>query len=213
MKLVRPALVASAAIVSVLGLSASAAPSTAPRTLVVTDTAGDANGLNDQGFGAGPAGTATPGSQAALDIVKATLADYGTTKVVKKKKVFTCQGFTLSIKMAGAVGKTPAIYRLLGSTTANDGIFQLYWNNGASGAKTEVRYGAGDADDTAALSTPAKIVNDTIIITVTKADMALFGDKPGNEISDFVVQDSISSGATFLPQVDQAVSPASFVMC
>ena len=215
MKLVRPVLVTATAAALFTGVVASASPATSPTTLVLTDTNGDANALNDEGFGSpAPQGTATPGSQAAMDIVKATFADTGTTKKVRGKKVFTCTGFTVTIEMAGPVNTSiPAIYRVIGNTTANDGVFQLYWNNAPTGAATEVRYGAGSADDTVALSNEAKIDGNKIVLTITTSDIKGFGDKLGDEIVDFAVQDSISSGATFAPQVDQLISDKTFKMC
>lgn len=217
MRLTRPALVMAA-----IGIAASssfgahaAAPAASPTPLVLTDQSSDANGLNDQGLlGAGPEGTATPASEASLDIVKATLQNTGTTKKVKKKSVFTCTGFTITLEYAGAINpQTPAIYRLLGNTTVNDGVFQIYYNNGPTGGVTETRYGAGDADDTTALATPAKIEGNKIVLTVTKGDMATFGEKAGGVITSFGIDTRISSGVITAPQMDQLVTDQTFQMC
>lgn len=203
-RLLRPALGLAAVGTAVLALGATAAV----KPLVLTDISGDANALNDQGFGAGVDNNATPVSETSADIVKATLAN----TVVRKK----CTGFTLTMEFAGDVDPSlPAIYRLLGTTTKNDGIFQIYLNNGAlAGGETEVRHGAGDADETFPLRTPAKVAGKTITFTVTDRDMKAFGDKPGNKILAPVLEVRLSSGVSFVPVIDQLdASDKSFAMC
>jgi hypothetical protein len=203
----RPVLALAVAGVTALTLSAHAA---GPASLALSAITGDANGLNGQGIVQGTPDAATgPLSYAGMDFTKVTLANLG-------KTVKTCTGFTLTMEFAGPVdASAPAIYRLLGATTSNDGIFQIYLNNGpAAGGVTEVRYGSGDADDTIALSKPAVVAGNKITITITKADMKAFGDKPGNVISDIVMDTRVSSGVSFVPQVDTIeATDKSFKMC
>lgn len=201
--LLRPALGLALAGSVVLALGAGAAS----KPLVLEDVAGDANALNDQGFGAGVDNNSTPIQYAPTDIVKATLAN----TVVKKK----CTGFTFTIEFAEAVDPSASvIYRLLGTTTRNDGIFQIYLNNGAAaGGETEIRHGAGEEDNTFPLKTPAKVDGKTITFTITDREMKTFGDKPGNKIMDMTVEVRVSSGVSFVPVVDQLVTDKTFAMC
>jgi hypothetical protein len=203
----RPVLALAIAGVTALTMSAHAA---GPSTLALTDVTGDANGLNGQGIVRGtPDASTGPVSDAGMDFTKVTLANLG-------KTAKACTGFTLTMEFAGPVDTSaPAIYRLLGATTANDGIFQLYFNNGpAAGGATEVRYGAGDADDTVALSKPAVIAGNKITLTITKADMKSFGDKPGDVISNIVMDTRVSTGVSFVPQVDTLeATDKTFKMC
>ena len=202
-RLLRPALGLAAVSTAVLALGAGAAP----KALVIEDAAGDANALNDQGFGAGVDNNATPVQYAATDIVKTTLVN---TFAGKK-----CTGFTMTMEFAEAVDPSASvIYRLLGTTTKNDGIFQIYFNNGAAdGGSTEVRHGAGEADNTFPLKTPAKISGKTITWTISDREIKSFGDKPGNKIMDMTAEVRVSSGVSFVPVVDQASTDKSFVMC
>ena len=180
----------------------------AVKPLVLEDVAGDANALNDQGFGAGVDNNATPVSEAAADIVKGTLAN---TMVGKK-----CTGFTVTMEMAGDVDPSlPAIYRLLGTTTKNDGIFQIYLNNGAAASgESEIRFGAGEEDNTVPMRTPAKVEGKTITFSISDKEMKAFGDKPGNKIMEFSLEVRGSSGVSFVPVIDQLdASDKSFAMC
>lgn len=202
-RLLRPALGLALVSAAVLAVGAGAAS----KPLVLEDVAGDANALNDQGFGLGVDDNATPIQYAPTDIVKATLAN----TVVKK----ACTGFTFTMEFAEPVDPSASvIYRLLGSTTKNDAIFQIYLNNGAAaGGETEVRHGSGDEDNTFPLKTPAKIDGKTITFTVTTRDMKTFGDKPGNRILDITAEVRVSSGVSFVPVVDQVASDKTFAMC
>lgn len=185
-----------------LSLGAAAAG----KPLVLEDVAGDANALNDQGFGAGMDNNSTPISYAPTDLVKATLAN---TVVAKK-----CTGFTVQMEFAEAVDAS-VIYRLLGKTTNNDRIFQLYLNNGAAaGGESQIRHGSGDSDNTFPMKTPAKVDGKTITFTVSAREMKSFGDKPGAEITDFTVEVRVSSGVSSVPVVDQIdAGDKSFTMC
>ena len=203
-RLTRPALALAAVATALLAAGATAAP----KPLVLEDVTGDANALNDQGFGLGVDNNSTPVSEAAADIVKATLANTFAGK--------TCTGFTITMEMAADVDPSlPAIYRLLGNTTKNDGIFQIYLNNGAAAAgESEIRYGAGDADTTVPMKTPAKVAGKTITFTVSAKEMKAFGDKPGNKITTFSMEVRGSSGVSFVPVIDQLdAADKSFTMC
>lgn len=203
-RLLRPALGLAFASTAVLALGATAAT----KPLVIEDIAGDANALNDQFFGEVD-NNPTPIQYASADIVEATLAN--------TFKGRTCTGFTYTMEFSGEVdGAASLIYRLLGATTKNDNIFQIYFNNGAlGGGTTEVRYGAGEEDETFELKTPAKIDGKKLVFTITTKEMRAFGEKPGGKIFDLVPEVRVSSGVSFFPVIDRAIAPedASFTMC
>ena len=207
MSKLRPVLALAVAGLTALTLNAQAA---GLNTLSLTDVTGDGNGLNGQGFVQGTPDAATgPLSYAGMDFTKVTLANLG-------KNAKACTGFTLTMEFAGPVdASAPAIYRLIGATNANDGIFQIYLNNGpAADPKGGLRYGSGDADETIELSTAPVVAGNKITLTVTKAEIKAIGDKPGSLISDIVMDTRVSSGVSFAPQVDTLeATDKAFKMC
>jgi len=98
----RPRLIALAA---AAGIAITALPShaaTAPKPQI-TDPAGDANGVNDQGFGVGvPPSTATPTDVSAADITGIALQTTFRTKKVKNKKVRVPTGSTITVNFSSA---------------------------------------------------------------------------------------------------------------
>lgn len=91
---------AAAAGIAVTALPSHAATAAKPQ---ITDPAGDANGLNDQGFGVGvPPSTATPTDVSAADITGITLQTTFKIKKVKHKKVRVPSGSTITVKLAAA---------------------------------------------------------------------------------------------------------------
>lgn len=202
--LLRPALGLALASAAILALGASAAA----KPLVLEDVKGDANALNGQGVVPSVDNNSTPVSYGPTDIVKTTLANTMAGK--------TCTGFTITMEFAEAVNPSaPAIYRLLGKTTKNDRIFQIYLNNGlVGGGASQIRHGSGDSDTTFPMKTPAKVNGRTITFTVSAKDIKAFGDKPGNKITDFRMEVRVSSGVSFFPVVDQlSAGDKSFAMC
>lgn len=204
-RLARPALLLALAAGAALALPASAAPNA---TVVLTDQAGDANGLNDQGLaGAGPEGTAGP-SQAQYDVVKLTVDNLGTTttKKVGKKTVstFTCTGYTATIELSGPPAASNTLYRVLGKGAVNTSLFWLqYQNNPVSGTTTTLRHSDGTSVTTP-LSTPAKVEGNKVIFTVLLSDVKAAGEKgAGTPISALGVDVRTSSGAATAPMWDQ----------
>lgn len=194
-RLLRPALGLALASCGILALGATAAP----KPVVVEDKAGDANMLNDQGFGLGFDNNATPIQHAPTDIVKATLAN-----TFKGKE---CTGFTYTMEFSGDVSSSASvIYRLLAATTKNDFI-QIYFNNGvAGGGATQIRYRSGDTNERFDLKTPAKIDGKKLVFTITAKEIKAFGEKPGGKIFDLVPEVRFSTGVSFFPVIDQAVA-------
>ena len=99
---------------ALLTTSAGAAPP-APQ---VTDTAGDANFANPNGMSSGPGrDKATPGSQEYADVISVLWQTTKTTKVVRKKRVTTVTGFTVTATLTGAPTPpqgTAVVYRMMG---------------------------------------------------------------------------------------------------
>lgn len=179
MKLVRPALAVAAA-GSLLALavpSQAATPAYKPKTLALTDDAGDGNGLNDQGLGLSDQNAPAAGYDG-FDIVKLEYAGTGT--MIKKGRVYLpqCTGFTVKMTFAGAVGPQ-TIIRVTGVGVNND----ARWWIQQEGTASTIRYGHSDAaeatgstDDQIALSTPAKVDGNTITWTVKEADVKATGE-------------------------------------
>jgi hypothetical protein len=177
MRLLRPAVAVAALGVAVgLVVPSDAAPAYKPKTLVLTDDAGDGNGLNGQGlvdFGSVP----TPVQNAATDITKVEYA--GTGVMVKRGRIYvpTCTGFTVKLTL-GAAPDATTIYRLTGNGVINDG---LWWIQYSAGEAT-IRYGTSEeagnlADHQIALSTPAKVVGSVVTFTVLEKDLKATGEK------------------------------------
>jgi hypothetical protein len=69
----------------------------------ITDPAGDANGVNDQGFGTDvPPSTATPVGLSAADIRGLTFQTTFRTKIVKRKKVLVPTGSKITLSLSAA---------------------------------------------------------------------------------------------------------------
>ena len=116
----RLALSAAVAAATALALVPADAAPPAPQ---VTDPAGDANLTAT----AQPGGQATPvGSQDYADVVSVTWAPTTVTKVVKRKKVTTVTGFTVTTVLTAppvpAAG-TQVVYRMLGVPGGVEGSF------------------------------------------------------------------------------------------
>lgn len=212
----RSTLVLAAPIAACLAVSAHAAPPpAAPKPLVLTDLAGDANAANDQGLVSGtpvPAGTATgPATVAQFDIKSVTVAATGamaTRKVGKKKiKYFNCTGYTATLELAGAPLSNGALYRIQGSATSHDTYWLQYAVDAAGTATTVLRY----TDEAATLGTstiaiaPAKIDGTKITFTVTGANMKASGESLGKTILSGFGADVRTNGQ--IPGVGGATAP------
>ena len=107
------------ALAAVAGIGVTALPSqaaTAPKPQI-TDPAGDANGLNDQGFGTGvPPSTATPSDLSAADITGVALQTTFRTKKVKNKKVRVPTGSTITVNFS-ATPDTNTFYAVTFAST------------------------------------------------------------------------------------------------
>ena len=167
----RLAFVVAAAATVALAAGATAAPN----TITLTDIKGDANAVNGQGLEPGMGNNAGPAQRNELDIVSVSLASTGVTTTVKKKKVFTCTGFTATMELSAPAGAN-ASYRILGTGVLNATQFWLQYSTAATGTTTTMRHNDGAAKTTA-LKTPAKLEGNKIVFTVTEADLKATGEK------------------------------------
>ena len=215
MRLIRPA-VCIAAIASVVALTApsDAAPAYKPKTLVLTDDAGDGNGLNGQGF-ADAGSQATPVQAAGTDIVKVAYASTGFMQ--KKGRIYVpkCTGFTVKLTLGGAP-MDQTIYRITGTGVQQDGLWWVQY----SGGKATLRYGTADeaanlADHQIDLTTPAKVDGSTVTFTVLESDVKATGENLSKfRISTPGAHDRADLVAVTVPEWDElADSSSSFKPC
>lgn len=195
-RLLRPALGLTAVTALVLATGASAAPN----TLVLEDAKGDANGVNGQGVEPGLGDNSGPVQKADSDIVSVTFASTGTSKTVKRKKTFTCTGFTATMELAAPAGSA-SVYRVLGVGNVNATQFWLQYNNPPTGATTTIRHNNGAAVTTEIA--PAKIEGNKIVFTVTEKDLKATGEKLASFTMAGLGADTRSStGAATVPSWD-----------
>lgn len=212
-RLVRPVLAIAAA--GALALSVLPADA-APAALVLPDPAGDANGVNGQGFGdlvPLPTDTSTgPLSAASLDILNVTLASTGTDKVVKKgkrtTKVFECTGFTATLEL-GAAPFESAIYRITGAGVNNGTIFWLnFTSDPADGQRAYLQFDGGSSDPLASSSVdvPFKVDGSKVVFTVSSASLKAAGEKLSSFTwSGIGAHSRTSLIAVVVPQFDELV--------
>ena len=221
---IRTVAVLAVPLAACLTMSAQAAPTKAPAPLVMTDTVGDGNGLNAQGFltgGAGPVsaeGNATPADVAAVDIRNVTIAPTGTlsTKKVRGKKVttFDCTGFTATIDLGAAPLTTGALYRITASATVN-GLFWLEYHIAPGfDPETVLRYTdtpeALPPNDKNLDIAPVKIVGTKLVFTVTNKNLKAVGERAGHiTLSAFGADIRANSGVITAPILDQLITDGS----
>jgi hypothetical protein len=115
------------ALAAAAGIGVTALPShaaTAPKPQI-TDPAGDANGINDQGEPAAVPSQSTPGDVSGADIKSVTFATTFVTKRVHGKSVRTATGFTVTMALSAA--PMPFVnYRVYASTSACASLFFEY---------------------------------------------------------------------------------------
>ncbi len=169
-RLLRPAV----GLASVAALLLATGASAAPNSLKLTDVKGDANAINGQGVVRGLGDRSGPIQKADADIVSVTFASTGTTKTVKRKKVFTCTGFTATMELAAPAGSA-TVYRVLGSGVVNSSLFWLQYNNAPTGRTTTIRHNDGSSKTTPIAD--AKLDGNKIVFTVTEKDLKATGEK------------------------------------
>jgi hypothetical protein len=166
---IRTAAVAAVAVALAVPGVATAKKPAAPKTLVFTDLAGDANALNDQGFGVGPDATATPAQLDAFDIRE--------VRIVSDKTGSAATKLTVSLKLAAA--PTIGIYRVLGSIGGCDFWTERSLNPNAALDTSAVRVCGATATDFTYTDVSSKIAGDTITWTIPIKAFKSAGLKPG----------------------------------
>ena len=170
------------------GVGAASGGSAPSAPVVLTDTVGDGNALNNQGVGPKHVEVATaPASYGALDFTRITLRSMGAGRA--------CKGFTVAMEFAAPVDPSvPAIYRLQGQADGNT-IFQIYLDNAVGhGSSAVVRHGAEGDDVTTPLRTRARISGNTILFTVTPADLKVFRARGGTLIANLSADTRLTVG-------------------
>ena len=200
-------LVPAALALGVIAAPIAHAATVKTNTFVLKDTAGDANGVNDQGaLPVGGDGAAGPGSDAAKDILSLTYK--GT------KKGTACTGFTVELKLSAAPS-TNTLYRVDGTAPVNSGLWWLQYNGSTSKLRYSDGSGAPLSSGTVDLTVPVKVTGSTLLFTVLEKDLKASGEKlKGFVISAPAADIRTVSPAATAPQWDAVHAPdASFKPC
>jgi hypothetical protein len=174
MRVLRTTFVAATACSLLLaGHAGAATPSV--KTVALTDPAGDANAVNDQNTVGAFNGTPGPGSQPSKDIVSVKYA----STLVKKGRVTTCTGFTVTLALSAAPDASGTLYRIQGKGVTDASLWWLQYD----GATTKVRWDDGKgstpiSSGSAALANPAVVSGSTITFKITDADLKASNESP-----------------------------------
>ena len=205
---IRSAAALAVAATAALAVGASAAPA---GSVVLEDTAGDANLLNTQIFNVPQAGNgvAGPGSQAGLDIVKVELKN--TYEKAKKGRAAACTGVQMVMTLSGPPADSSR-FRLSADTEVNTAFFIIEHDSGTG--ETGIRYGGPGQDETLALK-PAVVKGSTITWTITRRNLKSIGEEPGNVVSAMQATTTHSvEGFVFFPIFDKAPGgDKTFTLC
>jgi hypothetical protein len=201
MPVVRSSLLAAAVCSLVLAGHAGAATPTAKK-LQLTDAAGDANGVNDQGTGVGVSnGSPGPGSQPSKDILGVSYA----STLVKKAGVVTCSGFTVTLKLAAPPDASGTLYRVDGKGVTDASLWWLQYD----GATTKVRWSDGTSSNplssgSVALVNAAVVSGSSITFRVTESDLKASNERPKGFVISAPGADvrSVIPNAATVPQWD-----------
>ena len=155
---------------AVVAVAATASPSSAeaPRTLVMTDPAGDANSVNGQSVVPGIGDHTGPTQKDDADLLAVTLAALGSPGP-------DCTGFTITIDLAVPPGES-TVYRVAGKGRRNAEQFWVEHEILPSGSSTTVRYRDEDRSGVLDLA-PAAVDGTRILITVPGAALERTGEK------------------------------------
>jgi hypothetical protein len=111
------------------GLAVAALPADAATAMPqITDPAGDANGVNDQGLvSGGPAIAASgPADLSQADITSVQFATTFVTKTVKGRRSKVATGFTVTMNLAAAPSVPDLFYRVAATSTSCETLFFEY---------------------------------------------------------------------------------------
>lgn len=182
-------------------------------SVTVTDTAGDANGVNGQGVVAGPAeNTATPGSQNGFDILGMTFSSTFTGK----GKTRAPKDLVIVVNYAGRPDETSSVHLVnIGASGGCDSPSSLLYFAGPLGKSAVMRTCTDGSDPTATfhevdLSAP-KVGDKTLTWTISYKLLAALPVpfKTGTSLTDLGAQ-SRYTHAVNLPVMDLVRSTSSY---
>lgn len=221
---IRTAALLAAPLAACLTMHAQAAvPTKAPAPLVLTDTAGDANGVSGQGIVSSPSipdGVATPADVSGTDILGVTIAPTGTmvTKKVGKKttKYFDCTGYTATLTLAAAPLPNGTLYRIDAQSTNNKAWYLEYSLEAGSDPRTYLRWSSDGSitnDDSVDIA-PVKIDGSKLVFTVTNKNIKATGEKVNHITLSNLGADvrgnlKVMGGGATVPMYDQLVTDGS----
>lgn len=149
------------------GLGIAALPAHAAKvTPQITDPAGDANAINDQGFGTGaPPSTSGPGSQPAADITALTFQTTFKKKRVDGKKVKVPSGSTITLALSAAPDDN-TFYSIDATTPSCDSTGFVYDTNAVPAYAQNRALCADDTPSSDIAGPVAKVVGSSIVWTL-----------------------------------------------
>ena len=197
------------AIAALTAIAMAAIPSLAgPPKAQITDPVGDANGINQQfpGVGPNPPDTVTaPADLSSADIVSVTFATTFVTKIVKRKRVNTPNGFTVTMALAAA--PTPNIeYRVSGAAGGCSSVFFEYDTSAQTGG-ADIRCPATPPAMSVTYNGTAAISGSKIVWTVPAGAFP-----SGTTFSSLDAQTRTVAVAVTAPQIDYATSTATYTV-
>ena len=209
--LTRVGVVATTGLLAITATGAHAA-TTSFKPVSITDTVGDGNGLNGQGFEDVP-GTATPSNYSGGDIVGISWVTNGT----KLKPT----GFTVTMTLSGAPGPS-SIFRVT-TATADCSNFWLTYSSTVDGKVTQTLQHncpgftpAGTTGTSEAVKLDSVVVKDKTITWTVPASALPKAVKVGTAITSlsghvrFYAGTAATGGAT-VPQIDEAAGEGTYV--
>jgi hypothetical protein len=144
---------------------ATGASGASPTTVRIADVAGDANAVNGQ-FDEVPFGNVSgPVQRPDADVLSVTFAP---TRAAGR-----CTGFTVAIELAAPAAEN-TIYRVL-SSPAKFSNFWLEYDASVLGTRTVIYVSDPETAKTTVIA-PARLVGNTIVITVTAKDLETAGE-------------------------------------
>ena len=198
---------AAAGGIAVAALPAHAASAPKPQ---ITDPAGDANGVNDQGSGEGVPSQSGPADDSNADITsvlfQSTFATKITTKRVHHKRVKVIKkvptGFTVTMTLAAAPGPETE-YRVVAATTDCSDLFFEYGTDAATGG-SDVRCPATPPATEVTYKVPDAVVKGTTITWTLP--ISVF--PAGTTFTGLSAQTRLNPVVVTAPQMDGAAAPA-----
>jgi hypothetical protein len=192
------------------GLAVTALPADAAKAKPqLTDPAGDANGINGQGFLiGGPAdGASTPADLSAADITAVTFASTFKKKKVKDRVVKVPTGFTVTMALSAAPTTPEIFYRVIAPTAGCDSVFFEYGTDVAT-AGSDVRCPATPPAEDKEYPASAAIVKGNTI--TWKVPISAF--PAGTTFSKLEAHTRFNPAVVTAPQIDTASSSATFTV-